>query len=315
MTQLVTKIESFTYVGKAEGLTLVVLGAVHGNEKCGTEALHRLKPRLDSGAVKLKAGKLIFIPITNPEAYAAGKRFLERNLNRSLYPKPPEVCKAYEDHLDSQICAVLDQADYLLDIHSYTVGGPPFMFLSGVDEKEKEFAAALGVTRSFVWGWSAAFKNSNLPEKDSWGTNEYARSVGARGVTLECGQHADPQNADVAYTAIMRAMLHLGLVGEATVERELAGIALPPPGDWQFAKMVTVIKNEPATLAKPFRHFEPVKKDQLLATMGDGRSITAAFDGFTILPNISVVRGGELVYLAVDEEPLPGKGISRKSSI
>ena len=46
------------------------------------------------------------------------------------------------------------------------------------------------------------------------GTTEYMRSVGGCAITLECGQHADPLAAGVAYRAIRNTLAHLGLVDE-----------------------------------------------------------------------------------------------------
>ena len=86
--------------------TLVVFGAIHGNEKCGTEAIKRaLKDNL-----KPNEGKIIYVPICNPRAYAEDVRFIDRNLNRHLFPK--ENPQNYEEHLDGQICAILDEADF-----------------------------------------------------------------------------------------------------------------------------------------------------------------------------------------------------------
>ena len=309
-----TTIEHFTFKGKAQGPRLVIMGGIHGNERCGPEALRRLLPRLQEGKIILQAGQLTLVPVANPGAYAENKRFLERNLNRRLFPKPAAEQKNYEDKLDIPVCAVLEQADYLLDIHSYTVGGPPFILLGGLDAEEKKFAEALNVTRCFVWNWKGAFTDSNLPETDSWGTTDYARSKGARAVTLECGQHLDPRNADVAYAAAVNALRYLGLIDDATLEREIKDLDIPALGPRQFARMRTVIKNEALKLPRPFRHFEPVRKGDALAVRPDGSAIPAATDGFIILPNATAPVGAEMVYLAVDEEPFPESPSKKKNA-
>ncbi len=298
-----TKVDSFIFDGKIPGKTLAILGAVHGNEKCGTEAIEKLKNRLQQGDIVLSSGRLIVVPVANPEAYRANKRFIERNLNRCLYPKTPTERKYYEDQLDHQICAVLDEADYLLDIHSYTVGGPPFLFLGCKDIAEKEFALALGVSSHFVWGWQAAFRDSSLPEKEGWGTTEYIRSKGGRGVTLECGQHEDPKNTDVAYAAIWRAMAHLGLCSAEQAEKEIPAAQKQPHFAGDFARMVKVIRNEGVTLAGDFKHFEFLKAGTAVAVKSDGTEIKVDQDGYVILPNAKAAAGAELVYLAVRDEP------------
>lgn len=300
-----TTVEHFIYDSGKDGTSLAILGAIHGNEKCGTLALERLKKKLDSKEIRLLRGKLAIIPVCNPEAYKANKRFIDRNLNRSLYPKTPQQRKVYEDHLDHQICGVIEKADYLLDIHSYASSGPPFVFIGGKNADEKHFAESLNVTRSFVWGWQDAFGATNPQDKYAWGTTEFGRSVGVKGLTLECGLHTDPKAPDVAYAAIMHALNHFKMIYPETLKEEVANLNLPAIHGRQFAKMVTVIKNENIRLARDFRHFEPLKKGDVLAIAEGGRYITVAADGYAILPHPEAVKGAELVYLAVDEEPMP----------
>lgn len=302
-----THIDHFIFDSGKTGPTLVIMGAVHGNEKCGTEAIMRFKEKVDSDNIQLTAGRVIVVPIANPGAYAANTRFLERNLNRSLYPKPAEQCKAYEDHLDSQICAVLDQADYLLDIHSYSAGGPPFVFVGGNNRVEKDFAKALDIADHFVWNWDNAFKDSGISIEESWGTTGYVRHKNIPGITLECGQHDNPDNTDIAYTGIIRALQYLKLASPGKLlDHELNdGFSLRSETKKCFAKMVTVIKNDSIKLAREFKHFERIKAGETLAFRDNGESITASADGYAILPNPGAKKGAEMLYLAVEEEPLP----------
>jgi hypothetical protein len=44
------------------------------------------------------------------------------------------------------------------------------------------------------------------------GTTEYMRSTGGYALTLECGQHLDPQAPEVAYTAIKNTLAFLKLI-------------------------------------------------------------------------------------------------------
>jgi predicted deacylase len=45
------------YAGLAPGPSLIVLGAVHGNEVCGTRAIGRLLAELDGGSLALARGQ------------------------------------------------------------------------------------------------------------------------------------------------------------------------------------------------------------------------------------------------------------------
>lgn len=300
-----TTVEVFEFKGGRPGPTLIMLGSVHGNEPCGTAALRRLKGKIESGEMPLQVGGVILIPVANPGAAAEGKRFLERDLNRSLFPKAPDEIKVYEDKLDNQICAQIDRADYLLDLHSYSVGGAPFCFISGKSAAEVAFAESLGVTRNFVWGWSDAYGVSGVEAKYAWGTTEYsrARAKPAIAVTLECGQHKDATAPDVAYAAAVNALAYLGIVDLAAAGRVLAKVQIPAPGPKQFARMHSVVWNEPATLEPDLVHFSPLKSGQALARRPDGSAIVAPFDGFLIMPDRHAALGEEMGYIGRNEAP------------
>ena len=66
--------QSVEYCGQHPGSRLIITGAVHGNETCGTKAIQRVMQELDSGALIIRNGAVTFVPIANPLAYAKGER-------------------------------------------------------------------------------------------------------------------------------------------------------------------------------------------------------------------------------------------------
>ena len=141
----------------------------------------------------------------------------------------------YEDRIGNLICPMLREHDVLLDIHSFSGEGVPFVFAGPLDnagdvepfrfaEAEGEFAARLG-TGTVIHGWldvygrflrsarASVFPTASISE--GVGTTEYMRFSGGYGVTLECGAHDDPKSADVGYAAIVNALAHLGLIDAA----------------------------------------------------------------------------------------------------
>lgn len=311
-------IKVLTYKSLQPGPSLLLLGAVHGNEKCGTRALESLVTLLNDGTLKLAKGSLTIIPICNPKAYAQDVRFVERNLNRRLYPKPEP--KDYEDFLDPLLCPHLGEADYLLDLHSYASPGGPFAFLGGKDAKETEFARALGA-KFYVFGWQNAYQNvkkqpaEEKPDQhlESMGTTEYARDKGAKAITLECGHHYNADAPRVGLIAALRAMTTLGLLETADLPAEIAGFSpedeAPIPVKTLLSEAVNTseqvciqmcqvyYKTLPGTFEKPWQHLDPVKKGDTLATFEDGSTLTADRDGYVILPKESSAVGGEWFYL------------------
>ena len=282
-----------TYRPLEAGPALTVLGAVHGNERCGALAIGRLIEDIDKGAVVLKRGILRLVPVTNPRAYREGVRFVERNLNRFLYPK--EERSRYEDHLDPILCGVLDKTGVLLDLHSFTSQGGPFIFLGGQDAKETAFAKALGVS-DFVYGWTEAFGRGE-DSKESQGTTEYARTKGALAVTLECGNHFNADAPDIGYRAILHALalLDMGL--------PTPGLDREPPRKQKCIRMKSAyFREEGAAFAKPWRHLDFVTKGETIVNLPNGATVPAPEDGFLVLPNGNAAVGVEWFYFGTETE-------------
>jgi len=263
-----------------EGPTLLVMGAVHGNEPCGTLAIDMFEQYLAKGDITLTCGKLVLIPISNPEAHRQGIRFVDRNLNRFLFPRAQPI--NYEDSIGNQLCAVLETADYLLDIHSYKSQGEPFVFLGNLSDKEIDFARALGVPH-FVYGWQDVFKDSQARVKESQGTTEYARLFNAQALTLECGNHTDARSVQVALSATINAMVHLGMV-------QINNKALLPATSVQAEQCIQMKSRYERqagwSLAAGWRTMNPVKQGDILAHSADGQqTIKAAHDGYIVFPD------------------------------
>jgi predicted deacylase len=270
---------------------------VHGNEKCGTYAIFRMIDDIRSGRVKIGKGRVTFVPICNPQAYAKNVRFVERNLNRFLVPMAEPDC--YEARLGNILCPVLADCDVLLDLHSYRDGTKPFIFVeSATSERARTFASTLG-PETLLTGWAAAYAASNedraKPEKhpdESTGTTEYARRFGALSVTMECGDHNDPQSAERAYAAIQNALRVTGLV---------EGTVLSNPARMVVMRRV-FYKTDAGTLARDWRHLDAVKAGDVLATRASGEALCAPANGFMILPDKQSPVGQEWFYFgeAVD---------------
>lgn len=286
------QIKQVTYNSSVPGKTLMITGVVHGDEHCGAKALNRLIDALDSGEIRLKSGKLIIVPICNPKAYEANTRFIDRNLNRYLFPK--ENPKDYEDFIDPILCDLLRQTDVLLDLHSYASPGGPFIFISTNKQEETDFARDLGI-KDFVCGWSEAYGGNKREDgdKEGMGTTEYARAEGAlAAVTLECGQHLNEDAPDIGYEASLRAMSHLGLLEPSSSSSD------EEKSQQRLVRMRDVFyRQEGAVLSKEYRHFDYVAKGDVVASDADGNALyTANFDGYVVLPKHKAPVGSEWFY-------------------
>ena len=264
---------------------IVLLGAIHGNEQCGTHAINKLIENILAKKIILKTGKITCIPICNPLAYKQNKRFIDNDLNRNF--ETNTLKNTYEETLRKQLRPIIQSADILLDLHSYNSFGNEFCFLGTSNKHEIDFCLNLGVN-DFIYGWSEAFKHNQF----SIGTVEFARLHGAIATTLECGHHHNPQNSQIAYQAILNALAYCNIITQPP----------PKPTDHNFYKMQQVFyKQNEGSLTKTWNNLDFVHKDQIIAKMDNSSSIIAPKDGYVILPKNYAEIKKEWFYFATKE--------------
>ena len=128
-----THLRSHTFNGLAPGPRLLVLGAVHGNEVCGSHGITQILAEIDSGTLTIERGSVTFVPITNPLACQLKQRVGDRNLNRNMAPSA--IPQDFEDRLANVLCPLLEAHDVLLDLHSFHTGGAPFVMIGPQDNQ------------------------------------------------------------------------------------------------------------------------------------------------------------------------------------
>lgn len=311
----------FSFQALQPGPRLLVLGGVHGDETSGTAGIERVLDELQSGECVLQRGQLTLIPIANPLARRRLAREGERNLNRSFEPKA--TAQDNEDRLTNLLCPVIDRHEVLLDLHSFESPGEAFSMIGPRDnagvlepfaraQEEGRLALHLG-TPTVVEGWLDIYAAGLVQRTGGMspaelaygrGTNEYMRSRGGYGVTLECGQHRDPKAPEVAWRAIHRALAGLGMA------------ALPPalgPVDVPAAPRVLRLHSVVDRLhvddhfVKDWATFEPVHAGQLLGHRADGAPVLASLDGFIVFPNPRAQAGTEWFYFATASDRVLGQ--------
>lgn len=297
-----------------------MLGAVHGNETCGTQAIAQVLDDLASGAFAIERGVLTMVPVTNPLAYRQRTRQGDRNLNRNLRvtAQPAD----FEDHVGNVLCPLLEAHNVLLDLHSFHTPGQPFIMAGPTNnagglepfqrsEEETRMVAHLG-PRRVVEGWMDVYARGVERRQHAQvapatptvglldagygiGTSEYMRSRGGYGVTLECGQHDDPEAVGVAYRAIRQALALLGM----------ASLALKPAvPTFEVLRLADVIdrEHENDRFTQPWKSFDPVKAGQAIGQRHDGRIVTAPANGFVVFPNPNALPGNEWFYFAQESD-------------
>ncbi len=313
-----THLRALAYHGLAPGPRLLVLGAVHGNETCGTQAITQLMSELDSGALTVERGAVTFVPVTNPLAYQLGQRIGDRNLNRNMAPSA--IPQDFEDRIANVLCPLLDTHDALLDLHSFHTGGAPFVMIGpqnnrgGLEpfahaDEEMQLALHTGPHR-IVEGWLDTYargvqrraaapaapgnnRAQSLVTDPNYGvgTTEYMRSRGGYAVTLECGQHDDPQAVQIARHAILQTLALLGI----------SSLPLAPVhARREILRLVDVTDREHAgdTFSREWRSFDAVKAGEVIGLRYSGEEVKATADGFVVFPNPGAQAGQEWFYFA-----------------
>jgi len=314
------------------GPRLIVLGGVHGDETCGTVGIERAVAELDSGALRLRCGQLTLVPVANPLARRLQRREGERNLNRLFRPtQPGDEPADYEARITNLLCPLLDRHEVLLDLHSFQSEGEAFAMIGPRDNtgtlepftrafEEGQLALHLGTSR-VVEGWldiyaaGLAQRAGGQPADDAalafgWGTNEYMRSRGGYGVTLECGQHEDPAAPDVAHAAILSALRLLGMIEPDP--------AAQPPSPPALLRLVSVTDrhHQDDQFVREWATFDPVASGEPIAVREDGSVLQADRDGFIVFPNAEAMPGTEWFYFAVtSDRDLTRQGWAREGQI
>lgn len=306
--------QSIHFAAPAPGIRLIVTGAVHGNETCGTLAIRRVVDEIEQGRLSIAAGAVTFVPVSNPLAYERRQRQGDRNLNRKL--APTDHPREFEDHVANWLCPLLARHDGLLDLHSFHTGAEPFVLIGPPDNtgplepfshaaREEGVAARLGVRR-IVDGWLGTYAAGveqrrarqagqgevapDLHADYGVGTTEYMRRTGGWALTLECGQHDDPQSQEIAYRAILNTLAHLRLIDAPDP---------PPAADVEALRLFQVVDRHHAgdQFSRTWTSFDVVRAGEVIGTRHDGTPLRAESEVRIVFPNPAAEPGKEWFYL------------------
>lgn len=302
-------IEVVQFRSLVPGPKLLVLGAVHGNEVCGTIAISETIAAFQAGDRRINRGVVTFVPVANPVAYERGTREGDRNLNRGFDPEAADRGEA-EDRIVAQLAPLIADHDVLVDLHSFKTDGEPFVFVGPADNDgplepfdqaalEEALALAMGPDR-LVYGWLPTYAAGALRREGGQvaygvGTTEFARRHGAAAVTVECGQHEEETAPAVARAAIDGALAVLGLE-----DRTGAAVLPDPDRDIERIELYEVHDrlDEGDRFIRAWRSFDRVEAGDTVAERADGTPVVAAEAGYVVFPNRDTTVGKEWFYLA-----------------
>ncbi len=286
--------------GREPGPTLVVVGAMHGNEPAGVDALLRLGERI-SAAGGLERGTLVGL-VGNRKAAAVGRRFLDRDLNRIWELAPAEARRLREGRERLELTRALGRIRrasrgtlHVVDIHTTSGRGPAFTIVPASPWGRAE-ADALPVPR--VAGIFSSLKGTF----GAWLDRHRIPNL-----TLEAGSHRDPASAERAEAVLRILAERLGLAGPRWLGTDAARARLakdsrdlPPLLDVFHRHAIT--PGDEFRMEPGFRNLQRVRPGERLARDRRGM-IEAPVGGWLVMP-LYQLQGEDGFLLARAEDGL-----------
>lgn len=219
-------------VGQHPGPSVVVMGAVHGNERLGAKVIATLKKSIKAEELH---GTLTLI-LGNPAAYALDKRFVDTDLNRLFGSEINALTKKEagllnrEEKRALEVAPFLENADYLLDIHSTIKPSVPFVYCEPTPRH-------LELARLFGTQYIVSPASDGHTVDLHCATDNYVDAHGGVGLTYEAGWHKKPS----ALAKVLEKTHHfLKAVGSfPPIYLEIYETIIPQNADFKFAKDVS----------------------------------------------------------------------------
>lgn len=237
-----TQLPVTVVTGAQEGPTLALVAGIHGSEPSPILALQRVRAELDPARL---GGTVVIVHIANPPSFAERTIYRgpwdQKNLNRVFPGKADGTASERIAHAITT--EVIDQCDYLVDMHSGDGNEElrPYSYWNNlgvdkhVDTVAREMALAFGLDHIVI--------DRGRP-RDLAATLFCSNTAHARGkpaVTTEAGGVGVPTKDMIAMNArgALRVMKYLGLVpgGRVMVERPVwidpsEVLTSPDTGTW-----------------------------------------------------------------------------------
>ena len=283
------------------GPRLLVTGGTHGDEFEGPAAMMRLATRLNPAELH---GQVILIPALNAPAVRESARvspFDNVNLNRA-FPGDPNggPTAMIADFIESVLLPTCDAA---IDLHS---GGKASFFapsaLATQTTDPDLRAANLALAEAF--GLPLIWELGNMNDNRSLNSAAERQGVPMIATELGGGGGVDPDITNATERGLMRALGHLGILGEAPEPAKARRIVMSPdtpslyaPGAGVFDRHVSAGRNVKAgDIAGQFHFIDEPERPSI--------DITFPSDGFILAHTCRgyVKRGDLLALVARDVE-------------
>jgi predicted deacylase len=309
---------SYKFSGQQYKFHVVFSGLIHGNEVGSLPGLLRVMEGLQNGSIPF-GGTATFV-VGNPRALKEGVRFTDCDLNRSFglehktgAENASRTNAPYEHTRAQEITPLLHEADLLFDFHqTIKPSRAPFYVFSMHEE-------------SYLWARLAGGANYFLTRKpgvrfstEGLCIDEYTRSLGKPGVTLELGEQGLwPEATQRVFETCCRVLAAVEKIYGSAAGLKKRAFEQP---DFTYLEM---FHQEPLVHPKDFlfeglENLQWVTKGSEVGRRNEGSAIILPEDGYLFFPKypprdaegwaLPAHRGGALYVLARETQdygPLP----------
>jgi predicted deacylase len=285
-----------SFAAPAAGPHVMVTALTHGNEICGAIALDKLfragvRPR--RGTLTLAFDNVAAYREFDPR-YPIASRYIDEDFNRLWSPTTLDGPRqSIELARARTLRPFVDQADYLLDIHSMQYATAPLM-LAGLLPRSRALARRVGLPELIMCDAGHA-AGPRMRDYGGFGNPASAKTA----LLIEAGQHWERRAAEVATDVMLRFLLALDVVAADDV----AGIGGPDFSAQPEQRVIEVtdavtITGSQFDFAGDFRGLEVLPKKGTLIGRDDGRDVLTPYDDCVlVMPSRRLVKGQTAVRL------------------
>ncbi len=180
---------------------------------------------------------------------------------------------------------LIDQVDYLLDIHSMQHPTAPLM-LCGPTRKGRDFARRLGYPE-YVMSDAGHAAGKRLRDYGAFADEASPKNA----LLVECGQHWEKSSAAVARETVLRFLLTLGMIDRSFAAPYLSAEPLPRQKVIEVTGPVT-IRTETFRFAEPYFGLEVIAREgTVIGWDGDEAIRTPYDDCVLVMPSRRMMPG------------------------
>jgi predicted deacylase len=276
----------------------MVNAVTHGNELCGAIAVDRLfkmNVRPTRGKLTLAFANVAAFHAFNP-ALPHASRFIDEDFNRVWTPATLDGSRQSVELTRARAMRpIIDQIDFLLDIHSMHDPHGPVM-ISGPLDKGIALSKQTGVPEFIV---SDVGHANGTRMRDYGGFGDPAS--GRAALLVECGQHWEHASGELAWQTTWRFLRALDMVDRALAESQIDSAPVPAQKVVRVTEAV-IAGGKDFKFADGLRGLSVVQKRGDLIALDDGKPVHAPYDNCVLImptlihvkPGLTAVRLGRL---------------------